>query len=187
MKKKLVLPGEVIGTSEEFLPGEGTFEENGKIFSKNVGSLETNEKEKSVSVKVENPPVILKTGDNVIGTIRDVKSMMAIVDIEKVVGKNRGITGENIGAIHISKISSGYVKDVGSECRVNDAVRAKVIQTVPSVQLSMVGPEFGVLRAVCGKCRMPLKKDENKLACKHCERTESRKLANDYGMAGQKL
>ena len=187
MKKKLVLPGEVIGTSEEFLPGEGTFEENGKIFSKNVGRLEINEKEKSVSVKVENPPVVLKTGDNVIGIVRDVKSMMAIVDIEKVVGKNRGITGENIGAIHISKISSGYVKDIGSECRVNDVIMAKVIQTVPSVQLSMVGPEFGVLRAVCVECGTPLKKDGNKLVCKNCEKTESRKLANDYGMAGQKL
>ncbi|MDI6916561.1 MAG: exosome complex RNA-binding protein Csl4 [Thermoplasmatales archaeon] len=187
MKKRLVLPGEMIGTSEEFLPGEGTFEENGKIFSKNVGTLEINEKERTVNVKTVNPPVVLKTGDIVVGTIRDVKSMMAIVDIEKAVGKNRRITGESTGAIHISKIASGYVKDVGSECRMNDIIRAKVIQTEPSLQLSMVGPEFGVLRAVCEKCRMPLEKDGNKLFCKHCERTETRKIANDYGTAEQKL
>jgi len=187
MKKRLVLPGEMIGTSEEFLPGEGTFEENGKIFSKNVGTLEINEKEKTVNVKTVNPPVVLKNGDIVIGTIRDVKSMMAIVDVEKVVGKNRRITGENIGAVHISKIASGYVKDVGSECRMNDVIRAKVIQTVPSLQLSMVGPEFGIVRAVCEKCRMPLEKDEDKLFCRHCERTETRKIANDYGTAEQKI
>ncbi len=179
MKKKLVLPGEVIGTSEEFISGEGVFEENGKILSKNVGILKINEK--TASVKAENSPVILKTGDVVIGTINNVKGAMAIVSIEKVVGKNRAITGEKIGAIHVSKISSGYVKDVGDEYRMNDSIRAKVVQIVPSVQLSTIELEFGVIRAVCSKCRQVLEKKENMLVCRNCERTEHRKIAKDYG------
>lgn len=180
MKKKLVLPGEMIGTSEEFIPGEGVFEENGKIFSKNVGIVEIDKKDKRIMVKPKNPPAMLKNGDVVIGTVSDVKSAMVVVSIEKITGKNRAITGEKTGAIHISKVSSGYVKDIGSEYKRNDIIRAKVIQVIPSVQLSTAEPDLGVIWAVCPKCKNVLEKDGNMLVCRRCERTEHRKIARDY-------
>lgn len=182
MEKRFVVPGEEIGTSEEFLPGEGTFEEEGKVFSATVGSLEYDPKEMVAKVKVRSAPVTLKVGDAVIGEIIDVKSGMAIVNVVSRVGSERQISGETLGAIHVSKVSNTYVQEFGRVFRIGDIVRAEVIQTKPSLQLSTAGRIYGVIKARCMRCRLPLKRDGNDLVCDNCERVESRKIAIDYGL-----
>ena len=43
-KNKIVLPGEQVSTSEELLPGDGTFEEDGIIRAERIGTYEIDEK-----------------------------------------------------------------------------------------------------------------------------------------------
>ena len=44
-EKRMVYPGEELGGEEEFLAGPGTYVEDGKIVSAQVGMLSYNEKE----------------------------------------------------------------------------------------------------------------------------------------------
>lgn len=51
MKHKIVMPGDQLSTSEELLPGDGTFEENGIIRAARIGTYIVNEKHKTAEVK----------------------------------------------------------------------------------------------------------------------------------------
>ena len=179
--KKIVIPGEEIGTTEEFLAGEGTFELKGKIISSCFGRLNLDPNEMVASVEPVNPLVELKVGDVVLAIVQDVKSSMVILDIARVEGKTRNVTGETLASIHVSKISQGYTSDVWKEFRIGDIIRANVVQTNPSVQLSTEKNNMGVLLALCTKCRTPLVKKTNELFCENCQRTEVRRMAPDYG------
>lgn len=180
MKKKKVLPGEEVAVVEEFIPVDGTYEEDGKVYAAVFGELELDHEEKTAMVKAEHPPVRLKPGDTVFGEITDVRTSMAICEVISVEGVDRNITGDTNGTIHISKVSSGYTSEVGKEFRPSDIVRARVIQVKPSIQLSTVSPHLGVIKALCRRCRAPLNKKGNSLYCETCERTEYRKYSDDY-------
>ncbi len=181
MKKKMVSPGDDVAEVEEFISAEGTYEEDGKIKSALFGELDLDQEEKVAKVKAHNPMVTLKNGDDVFCTITDVRTSMAMCDLVAVEGKERGITGDTSATIHISKVSSEYTQDVGREFRPGDIVRAKVIQTKPSVQLSTQDGHYGVVKSLCRRCRQSLKRQGRSLFCPACERTEGRKVADDYG------
>jgi exosome complex component CSL4 len=178
---RIVLPGEVLGTSEEFLAGEGTYEESGSIFSSILGELDLDSKEMIASVRPVNPPVSLKVNDVVLANVHDIKSSIVLVNVIRMEGNARGITGVSSGSIHVSKISEGYTSDVWKEFRIGDLVRAKVISNKPSLQLATDRSNLGVLLALCTKCRMPLIKKEGSLFCENCQRNELRNMAPDYG------
>jgi exosome complex component CSL4 len=181
--KRLVLPGEELGTTEEFLPGQGTYEEGGKIYAAVTGILDIDMKEMATKVRPMNPPVKLKVGDAVIGTVDDIRSSMVQVGLIKVAGKDRAIADQGVGSIHVSHISDSYVPDTESQFHLLDIVRARVIQAQPSIQLSTAGPEFGVIRALCTRCRQPMQVKGNELYCETDKRAETRKLAQSYGSA----
>lgn len=181
--EKIVLPGEQISTSEESLPGEGTFEDRGIIKASRMGQVQINKKDKSIIVKpVTSTPVMLKKGDTVICEVRIMRSSMAIVEAVYVPNKNRGISSDTNGTIHVSEISENYVKDASSEYGSGDIIRARVMQVTPSLQLSTKGTNLGAIKSLCTKCRKPLKLMKgNLLECENCSHKETRKIASDYG------
>jgi exosome complex component CSL4 len=181
--KRLVLPGEELGTTEEFLPGLGTYEEGGKIYAAVTGLLDIDTKEMATRVRPMNPPVKLKVGDAVIGTVDDIRSSMVQVELIKVAGKDRAIADQGVGSIHVSHISDSYVQDTESQFHLLDVVRARVIQTQPSIQLSTAGQDFGVIKALCSRCRQPMQLRGNELYCAADKHSETRKLAQSYGSA----
>ncbi len=181
--KRFVVPGEEVGTTEEFIAGSGTFEDKGRIYAHSMGTLELDRTDMIAKVHPLNPPNTLKEGDIVIGRITDIKSTMATVEIAKVQGKEREISGDTNGTIHISKISENYVADVGRVFRVGDIVRAKVVQIKPSVQLVTNQPNLGTLRSLCMVCRKPMRRQGHELYCPRCKRVETRKIGADYGEA----
>jgi exosome complex component CSL4 len=183
-EKKVVTPGEVIATTEEFLPGEGTYELKGSILSSFLGRLNLDVEEMVAKVEPINPPAILKVGDIVLTQVFDVKSSMILTNVACAENNPRALSGNTIGAIHISKISEGYTSDVWKEFRIGDVVRARVVQVKPSLQLSTDKSNLGALHSLCTKCRMPLIKKENNLFCSDCQRVELRKIAPDYGKYG---
>jgi exosome complex component CSL4 len=179
--KKIMFPGDRLATCEEYIPGEGTYEKDGSIFATVIGTKELDEEEKIANVRTPNPPVTLKDGDLVYCKTERVASSIATVRVTLAVGHSRGVTGNVDGAIHVSKVSDAYTDDVRREYRVGDIIRARVVQTAPSLQLSTNSPELGALKARCMGCRATLEKKDNTLYCERCDRTEHRKLADDYG------
>jgi len=181
MYKSVVIPGEEIGTAEEFICGYGTFERDGKIFASIVGVLKIDENERRADIIPINPPPIIRRNSTVYGVIEDIKPAMAIVDVVSVDNKLREIAGTTQGTIHVSKISQKYVENVGAMLRIGDIVRAGVLQSSPTLQLYISAEHLGVIKAYCIKCRKPLIRKGETLYCENCDRVETRKIANDYG------
>lgn len=179
---KNVLPGDLIGTSEEFTPKSGTYVDRGNIYASASGIVTINNKERSILVDpVTNTPPHLQVGDIVIGQVTDVKDSVALVEIAGIKGKGeREIVNADQAAIHVSNVKDAYVKELYYEFSPFDIVKARVLD-LRNMRLSTVNKELGVMKAYCGNCRTVLKIDNNKLKCPKCERTETRKLSSDYG------
>jgi exosome complex component CSL4 len=177
-----VLPGDLIGTSEEFIPKSGAYLDGGNIYASASGIVKINNKERSISVEpVTNTPPHLVVGDIVIGQVTDVKDSVALVEIAGIKGKGeREIVNADQAAIHVSNVKDAYVKELYYEFAPFDIVKARVLD-LRNMRLSTVNKELGVMKAYCGNCRTVLKIDNNKLKCPKCERTETRKLSSDYG------
>lgn len=182
VEEKIVLPGDLIGTSEEFTPKNGTFVDKGNIYAATTGIVKINSKERSISVTpVTNVPPHLQVGDIVIGQVTDIKESVALVEIASIKGRGeREIVNAEQAAIHVSNIKDAYVKELYSEFSPFDIVKARVID-LRNMRLTTVNKELGVMKAYCNNCRTVLKKDNNKLRCPKCNRVETRKLSSDYG------
>lgn len=178
-----VIPGDFLATAEEFIPGEGAYEENDEIYSSSTGIVLMDAREKKVSVhqKTSMPPS-LKSGDIVIGRIEKVRSQMANVSVGILRGReDRQLPSSGDGIIHISKVSEDYVEDLDQQFKPGDIVRAKVLSTNRgSMRLSTIGDSLGVLVALCSKCRTVLEKEDSKLKCPNCGNIEARKIPKDY-------
>jgi exosome complex component CSL4 len=181
MSEKMTMPGDEIATSEEYMPGNGTYEMQGKIFAAIVGKIEFSESDKTVHVKEAKRSRTLKPGDIVLGEVGNVTNSLANISISGLENLDRSIGAGETGVIHISKVTESYTEDVRKEYRSGDLVRAKVLQVVPSLQLSSREPELGVLKGRCGRCRTVLTNNSGKLYCDECEKFEHRKLASDFG------
>ncbi len=179
--RRLVLPGDEVAVVEEFEPGTGTYEQDGRVRAAVAGVLELDPNDRVARIQPFNPPAEMRSGDIVYATVEDLKSAMAVVTVLAVHGRQRQITGETEGAVHISKISDSYTDDIRDAFHAGDIVRAKVIQAKPSVQLMTAEPALGVVLALCGNCRGPLERRGSELRCPRDERVERRKLASDYG------
>ena len=81
-EKNIVMPGEKLGIIEQYLPGEGTYDDNGEIKSSVLGNVKINQKKKVISVVSDAKPALLKVGDIVYGQITDIKPQRANVKIE---------------------------------------------------------------------------------------------------------
>ncbi len=176
-----VFPGDEVAEEEEYLASDGTFADNGKIYASQIGILELDDNECVARVISPNPPNILKTGDVVYAVVSDIRNTMATADVVAKDGTTRGIGNETYATIHVSKISQGYTDDVSKELRKGDFIRARVIGTTPSLQLTTKEDHLGVIRSLCGQCKTEFVKKGHGLYCPVCERSMPRKLADDYG------
>jgi exosome complex component CSL4 len=182
MKDKLVMPGDQLSTSEELMPGDGTFEEDGIIRAARTGIYKINDKHRRAEVKpVTSTPVLIRRGDTVIAEVTQVKSTMIIADVIHVVGKNRNVSGDTNATLHVKEISNGYVKDASTEFGIGDFIMAKVIQVRPSLQLATKDSNLGSIKSLCPKCRASLDKKGNTLECRNCSNKIQRTISGDYG------
>ncbi len=178
-----VLPGNEVGFSEEFIPGEGTYEEEGKIFANITGLVNLDLKERKITVKPKTSvPPVLKEGVKVIGVVADLKPQVAVVDIIKIKGNERGLSGRISGGIHISRLRNSYVSEISKELGFGDIVLAKVVNTGRTpVHLSVVDKDLGVIKSYCEKCSAPLVLTGDKITCNECNRPAYKKLSTEYG------
>ncbi|MDF2957628.1 MAG: Exosome complex RNA-binding protein Csl4 [Candidatus Alkanophagales archaeon MCA70_species_1] len=180
MNEKIVVPGDFLGTSEEFIAGDGVYDERGKIYAAVVGEVKIEDKRISVVPKVGTPP-LPKNGDIVIGRVEDIKESVVVVNIACIQGReDRGVAISERGIIHISNIKNSYVTNLQHEFAHEDIVRAKVIDA-KALRLSTEHRHLGVIKAICGRCKSGLVRRGNVLVCEKCKRVEMRKIADDYG------
>ena len=182
-KKEFVIPGDYIGVAEEFLPGNGAYEENGKIYATLVGNLDLDMSRRSASV-VSKTNVVpqIKEGDIVYGEVVSVKPQMVYVDLLALEGyADKKLSANTKARIYVSQTDKKYVKTISTEFRNGDIVRARVVDTQgDAVRLSTAEDNLGVIRAICGVCRKTLEIKGDTLECSYCGSKETRKTANDY-------
>ena len=181
-KGGFVLPGELVGTTEEFKPGAGTTISAGDIYSTATGNVIIDRKARIVSVKPNTlTPNILKVGDILYGKITDVRESGAMVEIAGIEGKeDREIVNSRLGDIHVSNVRDSYVKRLADEFRPSDIIRARVIDT-ERMRLTTAEDSLGVVKAYCSNCRGELVLEGKKLKCPVCNMTETRKISTEYG------
>jgi len=182
MASNFVIPGDVVGAAEEFIPGEGTYVRGEFLRATTTGVTEFDSKDRSAKVHPRtNAPVKLRNGDVVVGQITDLKDSLAILRL----GFKRGCEERPIhnteALIHISRVMNSYVKDIRQVFGLRDIVKAKIIDDTPTIGLSIVDDDLGVVKAYCGRCATPLRLDGKRLVCPECQQVESRKLSPDFG------
>ncbi|MBI4363010.1 MAG: exosome complex RNA-binding protein Csl4 [Euryarchaeota archaeon] len=180
---KIVVPGDRLGASEEYLPGPGTYEQNGNLYAATVGVVEVDPRERLLKVRPTiNAPPIPRTGDIVVGRISDIKNSMCFVEIALIQGKgNRPAAVTEEGAIHISSVKNSYVRALEDEFGYLDLVKAQVVDG-KTLRLSTIDRNLGVIRTLCPACKVVMtKKNPTDVECPQCRRVETRKLSEDYG------
>jgi exosome complex component CSL4 len=180
---RLVVPGELLGTAEEFVPGRGTYEDSGRIFAALLGHPKIDPTDRAIRVDAIHPIPHLSENDTVYGRVDEIKTAMAIVTIVSLASSGRGVPGTPEGTIHISKAKDGYTETLADEFAPGDIVLARVIQSRPTIKLS-TGPAYlGVVAARCQLCHALMAKHGQELECPRCGHVERRKLATEYGQS----
>ncbi|MCU4140021.1 MAG: Exosome complex RNA-binding protein Csl4 [Methanophagales archaeon] len=178
--KKIVVPGDFLGTTEEFTLGAGVYDEKGNIYAALTGEVRVSRRREIEVVPVVETPPLPREGDIVIGRVEDLKDSLVVVSIACLWGReDRSVAVSLPGVIHISNIKRGFVKDLRHEFGILDLVKARVIDA-KALRLSTAEPELGVIKACCSACRGDMLRRGNVLVCENCNRIELRKIASDY-------
>ncbi len=127
--RKLVLPGDELINSMDYLPGKNCFREGNSIFSKKLGLMQTTGR--VIMVIPLSGVYMPKTGDMVIGEVTDIQSSGWVVDIKSVHDAYLPISGVR-GFIDTSKTELSKIYDIG------DTIYAKIsMVSGDSIHLSM--------------------------------------------------
>lgn len=176
-----VLPGDKVGVVEEFLPGPGTYEEEGTIYAHFTGKARIDVKNKRVAVipstRVPNLP---KEGATVLASVTHAQEKMATVSIWNI--NTKSLQKPFTAILHISSSSPQYERNMSDVCKAGDVIRARVIDTTNRIpQLTTAGRGLGVIKGFCSKCGGVLELANGRLQCSSCGNPERRRLSEDYG------
>ena len=179
-----VMPGDAIGIIEQYLPGEGTYDDEGDIKASVLGNVKITPEMKTIEVEpVSGSPGLLKVDDVVYGQITDIRNQRVNVKLDSIKGSTRPLALPYMAAIHISKAKEGYLKQLTDAFRIGDIIEAKVDKiTGDNIDLRTIDPEDGVVKAICTRCRgfMHTTNRENEVQCSVCNRKERRELSINY-------
>lgn len=181
-----VIPGDRIGVIEEFLPGPGTYVQDGEIRAANVGFLLLNMNARKVSVfrptRLKGAACVPKPGSVVVCEVYDTQQTYLLARIWMVGHKH--LSGFFTGLLHISNVGL-RVRNMFNVARPGDIMRARVLSVKNRIcHLSLADRRLGVIYAFCSNCGELLKaRKDKKLVCEACGSIELRKLASDYGEA----
>jgi exosome complex component CSL4 len=177
----MVLPGDELAISEEYLPGKYAYDDSGRIRALLAGRVVEDMVNREISVKPVAAARTPAVGDYVTGQVEAVQSNSAGVRIYYLNGKptEKGFSGMLLLRREPPGRGRGrtYVK-------LGDIIRARVASTLNAIiQLSIDDPRSGVIFALCGNCGRPLlgTGTGNRAKCEECGNVEERKFANDFG------
>ncbi|MBI5228555.1 exosome complex RNA-binding protein Csl4 [Candidatus Micrarchaeota archaeon] len=169
----MAVPGEFLATTEEFMPSEGTYESEGKIYASIAGMKKEDARRRSVSV-IGSEIKKLKRGDIVYGIVQDLYDTVALVRFEP---EKKAAASSTYAYLRISEIKRGYVESFRDFLKIGDLIRAKVIEITPlGIYLTLAEKDLGVLKGFCSNCRSELELKGTVLVCPECRNNERRKL-----------
>lgn len=176
--------GDRLGVVEEFIPGPGTYEQEGTIYANFTGTARIDTRNKRVTVvPITRIPVLPKEGTTVLASVTHAQEKMATVSIWKIDG--RTLQNPFTAILHISSSSPRFERNMSDVCKAGDILRARVIDTTNRIpQLTTAGRGLGVVKAFCSKCGAVLTIMNRRLQCSSCGNIERRRLAEDYGKSG---
>jgi exosome complex component CSL4 len=183
----LVFPGDELAIAEEFVAGPGTFEEDGKVYAAWLGEAVLDTQDFTARVRpVTKTPVTLHEGDVVLGVVDDTRTSMAIVDVRARADQPwREIAGDTNGTLHISKVSEDYVSSMDDAFKRGDIIRARVVGTDPSLQLTTKDKHLGIVKSRCPRCGEDMEargpEGNRGLVCPECEWKDLGKISDLYG------
>ena len=181
MSEKIVVPGEYVGPGEVFEEGPATHLVENDVYASAVGEAD----ESSGTFRTPTKRPELTKGGIVYGTVLMVMDSLAIITIFPEKGERESPFAPTEGKVFIREMAEGYVKSARDAIRVGDIVRAKVKGVEgDKAELTLAGPELGVIKAYCSVCREPLEKTDKGLVCPNGHR-EPRETANDYRKYGK--
>jgi len=183
---ELVLPGDLLGTAEEFVPGRGTYEDHGRIYSSLLGHRHIDPRDKAIRVDALHPVPKVGEEDIVYARVDEVKSAMAVCTVLSLASGRRPVPGAPEGTVHISKAKDGYTESLADAFQSGDILLARVLQSHPTIKLTTASPNLGVVSSRCQVCHALLERGtKDQLHCPRCGNVETRKLAQNYqGLAG---
>jgi exosome complex RNA-binding protein Csl4 len=73
-RSDLVLPGDLLGTAEEFVPGQGTYEDKGRVYAALFGHTQVDPQARAISVHALNAIPRIAEGDLVYARVDEIKS-----------------------------------------------------------------------------------------------------------------
>ncbi|MHA1287525.1 MAG: exosome complex RNA-binding protein Csl4, partial [Candidatus Thorarchaeota archaeon] len=160
------------------------YEKDGIVYAAAPGAVSMDLKQRSISVLDTNGKMKLAlpvAGDILVGEVVNAYESRAEIAIVRRNGEDfhSGLVGE----IRISNVTRRFVKSMHDVMRGTDIVRAKAMNThgIPT-ELSVVGPDLGVILAKCSRCGNSLTlTTNNNMFCLRCENRETREVASDYG------
>lgn len=174
---EIVKPGDLLGVSEEFVAGQGTFEENGKIYSLFFGAAERDAQARKISVKGRREVRPLKEGDLVYAVVHQLYEAMTMVHFAAIPQGVEIPANGDTAFIRISELQQGYVEKLRDCVRVGDVLKARVAQIVPlATYLTIKERDLGVVKALCSMCRAEMEGKGNYFACPSCGSREERKI-----------
>ena len=177
-----VVPGEKLCVAEEFMPGPGTYESGGVVYSQLTGDRLVDIGNRTVKVVAKTRrPTMPTDGSTVIGEVTNAHDKNAIVSIFKV--DSEILSKAFTGILHISSSSPRYERKMGDVCKAGDMIKAKVFNDKNRIpELTTAGRGLGVIKAYCSRCGGLLVLTNRRLQCRECGNVEHRRLADDYGV-----
>lgn len=178
--KEYVFPGERLGVIEEFIPGAGTYVEDGYIYSSALGYLSRDEINKEIGISpLTKSPILPQVNDIVIGRVEYIHDKTISIQITQI--NNHPVSSPFTGVMHVSNATRSYVKTMFDIFTVGDLIRARVLSTMNNENhLTTEERPFGVIESYCTQCGSKLRIVKQRLRCPICKVSERRKVAFDH-------
>ncbi len=176
-------PGDFLSTAEEYVPGRLTADEGGKIVSLASGRVRRDEQNLVISIEPPKKRVRPRNGDIAYGQVIKIDGRHDTVRVGAICGKDN-VLKEYIVDANLRSMGQRGRRGEGPpvvQFKVGDIIRGRFSRVSPFFEVSVSGKHFGAVKSLCSRCRLPLEEKNGSLYCDNCERTENRKIADDYG------
>jgi exosome complex component CSL4 len=179
-----VEPGDELAVIEEFVPGPGTYVDDGVIRASIAGTVVFNDSSKVVEVRpykhLRTPRRCTSALGVVTGVRHDLVTVSLVAEVStkpqpRLIGEYSGVFD---GAVPIQLVAEEFVRDLYDYYRVGDVVIAKIVSGSNPFTLSTKNPQHGVVYGLCSKCGGILVPESNKtVKCESCGNREPRKAS----------
>jgi exosome complex RNA-binding protein Csl4 len=180
---KIATPGEPIFSTEEMVGDEGLYDDEGILRALTTGSVIVHPEEHLAEIQafVRNS-VYIRGGEKIICRIDEISG-----DISSVVPICRDLSGDDFirplsCTLSIRRALTGSRKELIDIYQEGDLIIADVLIGHPSVIISTVGSDCGLVMAWCKSCGRTLRvSGEDQLVCQGCKTIRRSIISNRYG------